>query len=274
MLRSLATAAVELNDATQAAALLQAALQAAQTLEDDGAKSLALRSLAYSIGAVNEARKHETHTSDLLAATVQLLKRESASAILKNVAIAYAQQEQWGKALQVLQSCGESDHRIALIRIMTLIAEKKTPTLIEGTVVLKAEAKQGQTEHTLQVTIQSPDRNCGQYTDWWEIITPEGELKGREISHQPHTDQSSWSDELMLSADEVKPDQTLLIRAHFKGGGMNSEGEFILRRDLQGYTNQALQGTIQEGFHQHVRLPGNFALWLEDDPPQPTECKL
>ena len=157
---------------------------------------------------------------------------------------------------------------------MTLISEKKTPALIEGAVVLKAEVNRSQPDYTVDVTTQSPDLHCNQYTNWVEIITPEGELKGRETFDQPHKEQSSWPGVLTISADKVKPDQPLLIRAHFKGGQRNDEGQFELRSDGSGYTNQALKGSIQEGFHQQVRLPSNFALWLEDDPPQPSKCKL
>ena len=273
-LRDIAAATGELNQPTRATEILQTALNAAQTIQHDSSKSQALSNIAHTIGAVNEALKHEINTSNLLEETFQILRRESASSVLKNVALLYAQQEQWGKALHVLQNCGENDRRIALIRIITLIAEKKTPALIEGAVVLKAEVSQSQPDYTLEVTIQSPDQDCNQYTNWVEMITPEGELKGREPFTQPHKDQSSWPGVLTLSPDKVKPDQPLLIRAHFKGGQMNNEGQFELRSYLSGYTNQALKGSIQAGFHQQVRLPGNFALWLEDDPPQPTECKL
>ena len=277
-LRNIAAATGELNQPTLAAEILQAALQAAQTLQNDNSKSQALSNIAYTIGAANEALKNEINPSNLpsnlLEKTFQILRRENASSVLRNVALLYAQQEQWGKALHVLQNCGENDRRIALILIMTLIAEKKTPALIEGAVVLKAEVNPSQPDYTLEVTIQSPDLHCRQYTNWWEIITPEGELKGRETFDQPHKDQSSWPGVLTLSAAKVKPDQPLLIRAHFKGGQMNHEGQFELSWHWSGYTNQALKGSIQAGFHRQVRLPGNFALWLEDDPPQPTECKL
>ena len=277
-LSSIAAATGELNQPTLAAEILQAALQAAQTLQNDNSKSQALSNIAYTIGAANEALKNEINPSNLpsnlLEKTFQILRRENASSVLRNVALLYAQQEQWGKALHVLQNCGENDRRIALILIMTLIAEKKTPALIEGAVVLKAEVNPSQPDYTLEVTIQSPDLHCRQYTNWWEIITPEGELKGRETFDQPHKDQSSWPGVLTLSAAKVKPDQPLLIRAHFKGGQMNHEGQFELSWHWSGYTNQALKGSIQAGFHRQVRLPGNFALWLEDDPPQPTECKL
>ena len=33
----------------------------------------------------------------------------------------------------------------------------------------------------LEVTVRSPDTGCERYADWWEVVTPEGELLSRRI---------------------------------------------------------------------------------------------
>ena len=42
--------------------------------------------------------------------------------------------------------------------------------------VLKVEVTGQSNNYTLAVTISSPDTGCDRYADWWEVITPEGEL--------------------------------------------------------------------------------------------------
>jgi hypothetical protein len=45
--------------------------------------------------------------------------------------------------------------------------------------------------YTFSVTLSSPDTGCDQYADWWEVITPDGELvyrrnrRRRRRSYEP-----------------------------------------------------------------------------------------
>lgn len=36
-------------------------------------------------------------------------------------------------------------------------------------------------KYTFAVTVKSPDTGCDRYADWWEVITPEGELIYRRV---------------------------------------------------------------------------------------------
>ncbi|MDJ0704010.1 MAG: tetratricopeptide repeat protein [Leptolyngbyaceae cyanobacterium MO_188.B28] len=266
VLSAIANSAAELNEPNQTAELLAQALQAAQTIQDRESKSDTLRAIVNAAAGLN----NETQASELLKQIFQVAKRESASPVLKNIAILYAQRTQWKKALQALSHCGEGDRIAALTKVLTIWAEKQTPTLIEGAVVLQTEVTGNEGNYSFEVTIQSPDQNCTYHTNWWEILTPEGDLIKRQTLDNPHGDQASWSSQ--LSSVDVQPDQTLLIRAHFQGGYIDNGGNFSLNSSFSGYNNQALGGSINEGF-QIVRLPATFAPWLEDAEPQPTECK-
>jgi hypothetical protein len=95
---------------------------------------------------------------------------------------------------------------------------------------------------------------CEQYADWWEVLTPEGELVYRRILAHSHVEEQPF----VRSGGpiEIGPGDTVLIRAHMNPGG---------------YGGVAFQGTVQDGF-QPTELEAGFAAELEEAPPQPSGC--
>ena len=108
--------------------------------------------------------------------------------------------------------------------------------------------------YRFNVEISSPDTGCEQYADWWEVISPEGELIARRILGHSHVNEQPFkrSTEPVV----IEPDQTVLIRAH-----MNNLG----------YGTTILKGTVASGFLSDT-LNASFAKSLETKPPLPGNC--
>lgn len=74
----------------------------------------------------------------------------------------------------------------------------------------------------------------------------------------------------------IQPDQAVIIRAHFQGNYFSGQDPLIDDRlgshryeySKSGYTDQALRGSIANGF-KSVRVSENFARGLEDKEPLP-----
>ena len=110
--------------------------------------------------------------------------------------------------------------------------------------------------YTFAVTVESPDTGCEQYANWWEVITPEGNLIYRRILAHSHVDEQPF--ERSGGPVEVQPDQTVIVRAHMEPSG---------------YGSQALQGSVEEGF-EAVTLSPDFAADLATAEPQPQDCNF
>ena len=123
-----------------------------------------------------------------------------------------------------------------------------------ATVTLVETTTQSPDSHTFAVTISSPDTGCDQYADWWEVITPEGDLLYRRILAHSHVDEQPF--ERTGGPVNVAPDQTVIVRAHMYPSG---------------YGTQAMQGSVTAGF-ETVTLPADFALALAEMEPLPGDC--
>lgn len=109
--------------------------------------------------------------------------------------------------------------------------------------------------YTLSVTISSPDTGCDQYANWWEVITPEGELIYRRILGHSHVDEQPFTRSGGIV--NVGPNDPIIVRAH-----MNNLG----------YGTQVFSGIVlNDGLVQDT-LAADFALDLEEAEPQPGEC--
>jgi len=110
------------------------------------------------------------------------------------------------------------------------------------------------TDYTFSVGIESIETGCGQYANWWEIVTEEGELIYRRILAHSHVDEQPFI--RSGSGVNVTENQELIIRAH-----MNTSG----------YGTQVFKGNIASGFNESVIEEG-FADDLATQAPLPDDC--
>jgi hypothetical protein len=108
--------------------------------------------------------------------------------------------------------------------------------------------------YTLYVTVRSDETGCDQYADWWEVVTPEGELVYRRILTHSHPDDQPF--ERSGGPVDVQGDDELVVRAHMAPGG---------------FIGEALGGSIDGGFAP-ASLAEGFAAELESVAPQPESC--
>ena len=96
--------------------------------------------------------------------------------------------------------------------------------------------------HNFRVTVRGPDEGCARYNDWWEVVTPAGELVYRRILSRAHPgkEQQRSPGGLIYAAD----DGELIVRAHLKGSG---------------YGGTAMRGTPATGFQPDPELPARLA---------------
>lgn len=111
-----------------------------------------------------------------------------------------------------------------------------------------------ESNYTFFVTVKSPDNGCSQYADWWEVLTPEGELIYRRVLLHSHTNEQPFA--RSGGAVSIAPDQRVLVRVH-----MNNTG----------YSRHIMSGSVNEGFEKEV-LDKNFASELAGQEPLPKNC--
>ncbi|MFT5683017.1 MAG: hypothetical protein ACI8RZ_003944 [Myxococcota bacterium] len=143
--------------------------------------------------------------------------------------------------------------------LLMLIACSETPsespsgtaTLVDVTAVT-ATGDDG--DWTFSVTLLSPDTGCEQYADWWEVLSPEGELLFRRILNHSHPDEQPFT----RSGSPVPVAETdpVIVRAHLSPGG---------------FGGVAMEGSVAAGFSP-VDLAADFAASVEDADPQPDGC--
>lgn len=119
-------------------------------------------------------------------------------------------------------------------------------------VAVNALGKTG--SYTFFVTIKSPDINCEQYTDWWEVLDENGNLLYRRILFHSHAKEQPFR----RSGGEVRvsENQKIYIRAHMKPFG---------------YAKAVFEGSVLEGFALSTG-DFHFKKVLETTAPQPTSC--
>lgn len=121
--------------------------------------------------------------------------------------------------------------------------------------VINVECTGQPNNYTLNVTIESPDTGCDQYANWWEVITPEGELIYRRILGHSHVNEQPFTRSGGIVA--VGPNDTIIVRAH-----MNNLG----------YGTQVFKGIVLNDGLKADTLASDFALNLETTEPLPGDC--
>lgn len=108
--------------------------------------------------------------------------------------------------------------------------------------------------YSFSVRISSPDEGCGQYANWWEVISPDGELIYRRVLLHSHVDEQPFTRSggpISINTDEV-----VIVRAH-----MNTNG----------YGSLVMRGSPGQGF-EPIELSPDFAVELSEQPPLPGDC--
>ncbi|MDX2306155.1 MAG: hypothetical protein NW226_25325 [Microscillaceae bacterium] len=125
----------------------------------------------------------------------------------------------------------------------------------ESAVILSVEVTGQELGYNFAVTVSSPDLDCEQYSDWWEILSEDGKLIHRSVIEQSHPNEQPF--ERSSGGINIKANQKVIIRAH-----MNNLG----------YGTQALKGSVKAGF-QEIQIDKNFAQAVEKQAPQPPKCE-
>lgn len=111
--------------------------------------------------------------------------------------------------------------------------------------------------YTVYVTIRSDETGCDRYADWWEVLTPEGELVYRRILDHSHPDDQPF--ERFGGPVAIEASEEVVVRGHLHS---DREGE-------GGYVGQAMRGSIAGGFSEWA-APASFAPEVEG--PLPESC--
>ena len=120
--------------------------------------------------------------------------------------------------------------------------------------VLKVEATGEANNYTFAVTVSSPDTGCDRYADWWEVITPEGELVYRRVLLHSHVTEQPFK--RTGGTVKIQSQQKVIVRVHMFPDG---------------YSSIAQEGTVESGFST-VTLPAKFAASLASIEPLPKNC--
>ena len=127
------------------------------------------------------------------------------------------------------------------------------PDTTQGADVTSVEVTGGSNGvFTFRVGIFSPDIDCSQYANWWEVVGEDGELIARRIlthSHVPPDFPQPFIRNKSITLDSTT---VVWVRGH-----MNNTG----------YKNgKAFKGSITTGFIE-TPIPADFALDLDNEVP-------
>ena len=267
-LSAIASAAGEVGEPEAAATILEQVMDSAKMIDSAGVKSEVLRAIVRASETLPK-----THKTDLFLDIRRVALAARDSDTLAVLAILQAREGNWGGALATLRGISEGARVRALAQILTYRAENQDWRLIPGAVVMAATVPSPTADPVIEVEIFSLDRGCQHYADWWEVLDANtGELLYRHLIPTPHLDQQSFT--LSSALLSVAPDQPLIIRAHMNVGvgDTDDQDEFGNSIEPNGYTTQAMQGTLERGFRP-VRLSDRFAGWVEKQAPQPEACQ-
>ncbi len=120
--------------------------------------------------------------------------------------------------------------------------------------ILSAAVSGPEMNYTFNVEVKSPDTGCRQYTDWWEVITPDTVLVYRRILAHSHVNEQPFK--RSGGPVQIAREQEVIIRAH-----MNNLG----------YGQRVLRGSVASGFRQ-IELDQSFGLFLAQEEPLPGDC--
>ena len=111
-------------------------------------------------------------------------------------------------------------------------------------------------DYSFSVTVSSPDEGCSQYADWWEVLSPDGELIYRRILLHSHVGEQPFT--RSGGPVQIEPDTVVVVRAHMHPGG---------------YGSLAMKGSVEQGYAPFELSP-DFAAHLGEAPPLPEGCNF
>lgn len=132
---------------------------------------------------------------------------------------------------------------------MSLIANEK-----QRVEILDVSVSGNDGAYIFSVALQSPDVDCKQYTDWWEILDAKGKLLYRRILFHSHAHEQPFRRSGNPVA--INTSQKIYIRAHMKPFG---------------YAKRVFSGSVADGFKKDTN-PIHFNNALEMMAPQPQSC--
>ena len=120
--------------------------------------------------------------------------------------------------------------------------------------VTKVTAKGESGKYFFSVTLESREKGCEQYADWWEVVSQKGELIYRRILVHSHPDTQPFT--RSGGYVRVDRDELVYVRAH-----MNREG----------YVGSVMRGSVSSGFKITLDTP-KFSEDIEVKAPLPKGC--
>lgn len=111
--------------------------------------------------------------------------------------------------------------------------------------------------YSFSVTIKSPDTGCAQYADWWEVLTPQGELLYRRILAHSHVDEQPFA--RSGGPVDIQADQTVWVRAHMNTSGYGTQVMELTPDRAQDQRAITVPAGTAEGLAQQAPLPGTCA---------------
>ena len=133
----------------------------------------------------------------------------------------------------------------------TVSATRENITIAQ---ILKVEPTGKPNDYNFAVTVISPDTGCDCYADWWEVITPEGELIYRRVLLHSHVAEQPFR--RRGGKVKIQSQQKVIVRVHMFPDG---------------YSSMAQEGTVASGFTA-ATLPSKFADSLATVEPLPKNC--
>ena len=108
--------------------------------------------------------------------------------------------------------------------------------------------------YRFSVTVRSPDTGCDRYADWWEVVSPGGQLIYRRVLLHSHSSEQPFT--RSGGPINVQPGETVIVRGHMNG---------------MGYGGAGLKGSVTGGFAP-MEIPGAFGAGLDRLGPLPAGC--